>query len=40
VLNGRFEGKEIVATLRKGDEQTFLLISRGFHWINDEPFNR
>jgi hypothetical protein len=22
------------------DEHTFLLISRGFHWINDEPFNR
>jgi hypothetical protein len=39
-LSGTFEGKKIAATLRKGDERTFLLNSRGFHWINESPFNR
>ena len=39
-LEGVFEGKKTVATLHKGNEQTFLLTSRGFHWINEVPFNR
>lgn len=41
LLDGTFEGKKIVATLRKtGGEKTFLINSRGFHWINEVPFNR
>ena len=40
-LDGTFEGKKIAAVLRKsGQERTFLLNSRGFHWINEVPFNR
>jgi hypothetical protein len=31
----------VIATLRHTDAQkTFLLTSRGFHWINEYPFNR
>jgi len=40
LLNGPFEGKNIVARLRKADARTFLLTSRGFHWVNEVPFNR
>jgi hypothetical protein len=40
VLDGVFEGKKMVATLHKAPDRTFLLTSRGFHWINEVPFNR
>jgi hypothetical protein len=39
-LDGTFEGKKIIATLRKSEDREFLLSSRGFHWVNDVPFNR
>jgi hypothetical protein len=39
-LEGTFEGKKLRARLRRIDESEFLLISRGFHWINERPFNR
>ena len=39
-LTGPFEGKQIAATLHKIDENSFLLLSRGFHWISERPFNR
>lgn len=39
-LEGTLEDKEIRARLRRIDESEFLLISRGFHWINELPFNR
>ncbi|RPH57360.1 hypothetical protein EHM82_01460 [bacterium] len=39
-LEGTLEGKEIRARLRRIDESEFLLVSRGFHWINETPFNR
>jgi hypothetical protein len=26
--------------LHRTDETKFLLKSRGFHWINEHPFNR
>ncbi|MBA3451843.1 MAG: hypothetical protein H0T42_01955 [Deltaproteobacteria bacterium] len=38
VLEGRHRGHELRVTLRLEPEP--LLTSRGFHWINDEPFNR
>ncbi len=31
---------KIHAELRRFDESKFLLLSRGFHWINEAPFNR
>ena len=39
-LRGQFDGKNIVATMHREDERTFRLTSRGFHWINEAPFNR
>lgn len=39
-LEGTLEGKAIRARLRRIDESEFLLVSRGFHWINERPFNR
>jgi hypothetical protein len=40
ILDGTFEGKKMVATMHKGQDREFLLTSRGFHWINEVPFNR
>lgn len=39
-LNGNFSNHKIIAKLRRVDETKFLLKSRGFHWISEEPFNR
>jgi uncharacterized membrane protein YphA (DoxX/SURF4 family) len=39
-LNGEMDGKKIQAKLRKLDTKAFLLNSRGFHWINEFPYNR
>ena len=40
VLEGRLEGSPIRAVLRKADPGTFLLLNRGFHWVNEYPDNR
>jgi hypothetical protein len=40
VLRGRVDGDAIVATLRRIDESKYLLLSRGFSWIQERPFNR
>jgi hypothetical protein len=39
-LEGQFGGHQITAKLHRTDETKFLLKSRGFHWINEHPFNR
>jgi hypothetical protein len=39
-IEGTFDGKKLRAALRRVDESSFLLTSRGFHWINEYPFNR
>ncbi len=39
-LEGRLEGKEIRARLHREPASAFLLTTRGFHWINEYPFNR
>ncbi|MFL6194973.1 MAG: hypothetical protein ACJ75H_12430, partial [Thermoanaerobaculia bacterium] len=39
-LEGNFDGKPLRARLRRQDHKKFLLTSRGFHWINERPFNR
>lgn len=39
-LAGALNGSEITARLRRNDERKFLLTDRGFHWINEFPFNR
>ncbi|MGE0494498.1 MAG: hypothetical protein AB7S38_35135 [Vulcanimicrobiota bacterium] len=38
-IEGEFEGRQIVVQLRRDDRES-LLNSRGFHWINETPFNR
>lgn len=40
VLAGTLQGEQLVVGLRKVDPQQFLLVNRGFHWINERPFNR
>ena len=40
LVDGHMDGHKIVATLHKQPEPKFLLTSRGFHWINEQPFNR
>jgi hypothetical protein len=39
-LEGTVEGRKIRARLRRTDRSDFLLVKRGFHWINEVPFNR
>ncbi len=39
-LTGKIDGHEIRAKAWRIDEHDFLLRSRGFHWINEYPFNR
>ncbi|MGC9950918.1 MAG: hypothetical protein ABSF64_31520 [Bryobacteraceae bacterium] len=40
VLRGSLGGNPIVAEFHRLDASKFLLTSRGFHWINEDPFNR
>jgi hypothetical protein len=40
ILDGTLEGRKIHATLHKADESRFQLTSRGFHWINEFPYNQ
>jgi uncharacterized membrane protein YphA (DoxX/SURF4 family) len=39
-LKGNVDGHPISMELRQIDPSKFRLISRGFHWINEFPFNR
>jgi hypothetical protein len=39
-LEGACDGREVRARLRQGKVPEFLLVTRGFHWINERPFNR
>jgi hypothetical protein len=40
VLQGNFNGSASTIRLRRIDTGKFPLLSRGFHWINETPFNR
>jgi hypothetical protein len=40
VLEGKLLDAPIRARLRKRDPGSFLLLNRGFHWVNEYPFNR
>lgn len=40
VLQGSFEGAAIDVRLRKVDPSKFELLGRGFHWVQERPFNR
>ena len=39
-LAGTLNGTEMTARLHRANEHKFLLTDRGFHWINEVPFNR
>ncbi|HEY7216373.1 MAG TPA: hypothetical protein VIC28_17260 [Thermoanaerobaculia bacterium] len=39
-LAGTLDGKKVQARLRLDKKPDFLLVNRGFHWINEYPFNR
>jgi hypothetical protein len=39
-LDGTVEGRKIHAVCKLADAKNFLLLNRGFHWINEYPFNR
>lgn len=39
-LQGMYDGKRVRALLRRVDEANFPLFGRGFHWINEYPYNR
>jgi uncharacterized membrane protein YphA (DoxX/SURF4 family) len=39
-LEGTLDGRKTRLTLRREDESSYRLVSRGFHWINETPFNR
>ena len=39
-LAGALNGSEITLRLHRSGERKFLLTDRGFHWINEFPFNR
>jgi hypothetical protein len=40
ILDGEMDNHKIHAQLRLVDRSKFLLINRGFHWIQEQPFNR
>ncbi len=39
-MEGTLDGQKIRARLRRMDESKFQLVSRGFHWVNEYPYNR
>ena len=40
LFEGSLAGEPVRARLRRRDPGTFLLLNRGFHWVNEYPFNR
>ncbi len=40
VMQGTLNGAPTTIRLRKIDTSKFLLLNRGYHWINELPFNR
>jgi hypothetical protein len=39
-LSGTIDGQKVQITLQNVQPEKFLLTNRGFHWINEDPFNR
>ena len=40
ILEGTLINGPLVVKLKRVDPSKFLLVNRGFHWINERPFNR
>jgi hypothetical protein len=39
-LNGAMDGNQLAMDLRLMDREQFLVLNRGFHWVQERPFNR
>jgi hypothetical protein len=39
-ISGEFGGARIEVECARAEARDFLLLERGFHWINERPFNR
>jgi len=39
-LTGKMKNDSLFLKLKRFDEKNFRLMSRGFHWINEYPYNR
>jgi len=39
-LDGTMDGRKVRLQLRLFDQKNFLLLTRGFHWVQEYPFNR
>ena len=39
-LNGAMDGHQVQMKLKLMDRDKFTLVNRGFHWINEYPFQR
>ena len=39
-LDGTFDGRKVQAALHRIDAPRSLLVTRGFHWVSEYPFNR
>jgi hypothetical protein len=40
ILDGNMDSRKVHMQLQLIDRKKFLLVSRGFHWIQEYPFNR
>jgi uncharacterized membrane protein YphA (DoxX/SURF4 family) len=40
ILDGTMDGQKVHMKLQLVDRAKFLLVSRGFHWVQEQPFNR
>jgi hypothetical protein len=40
ILDGNMDGHKIHMQLQLVDRNSFVLVNRGFHWIQEYPFNR
>jgi hypothetical protein len=40
VMNGSMDGHQVEMKLKLMDRDKFMLVNRGFHWINEYPFQR
>ena len=38
-LDGNMDGHKVHMPLNLVDRRKFLLVSRGFHWVQEYPFN-
>jgi hypothetical protein len=39
-LDGNMDSHKVHMQLQLVDRKTFLLVNRGFHWVQEYPFNR